>query len=384
MIKHLLKSRYLTVPVLILAFVMISSMAQADYVAYAINKKGEETPMPENGKAIVKKNAKKVVGLRWGEYAGKRIRIGVMEADNKSGAASYHYSGPGGEASYSSGYEQVPVNGIDALLTDALTKTGRFRVLTRTELNEVLDEQDLGDSGRVAKPSAAKIGKVLGAQYLVQVVVNSYEANVGGKKAGLGGFSRKLKAFGGVKGGKNKSYVQLTFKLIDAETSEIMASEVVEGTITELSLDMSGVGWGGAGALGGFLSGYSKTPIGQAVMAVINIGVFELVKQVGNLPMTGTVVKVEDSRVIVNLGADAVQTGDELKAVSQGEEFVDPETGLSLGADEEDIGILKVTDVKEKYCYAVPLGFETSRLSRGDKVLSSNPPAPLTYGPAWK
>ena len=368
---------------LLLAFAMTTGVVQADYLAYAVHKKDGEVPLPENAGEIIKKNAKKLVEVRWGDYAGNKIRIGVLDADNKSGASSFHYSSSYGEVHGSSGYEQVPVNGIDALLTDALTKTGRFRVLTRTDLNEVLDEQDLGDSGRVAKPSAAKIGQVLGAQYLVQVVVNSYEANVGGKKGGLGGISRRLKVLGGVKGGKNKSYVQMTFKLINAETSEIMASQVVEGTISDLSLDLGGVGWGAGGALGGFLSSYSKTPIGQAVMAVINVGVFELVKQVGNLPMTGSVVKVEESRVIVNLGTGAVDPGDELKAVSRGEEFVDPDTGLSLGAEEEDIGTLKVTEVKEKYCYAVPVGFETSRLSRGDKVLSTKPPAPLEYGPAW-
>jgi hypothetical protein len=256
--------------------------------------------------------------------------------------------------------------------------------LTRTELDEVLDEQDLGDSGRVAKPSAAKIGKVLGAQYLVQVVVNSYEPNVGGKKAGLGGFSRKLRAFGGVKAGKNKSYIQLTFKLIDAETTEVIASEVVEATISELSVGGGGVGWGGAGALGGFLSGYSKTPIGQAVMSAVNIGVFELVKQVGNLPLTGSVIKVDDTKVILNLGTGVVQVGDILTAVSRGEEFVDPETGLSLGAEEQEIGSLKVTSVKEKYSYAEPQGFALSSLSSGDKVVSTAAAAALEYGPPWK
>ena len=371
------------ISVLLILLALVGGLVHADYVAYAVNKNDGEVPLPADAKEIVKKNAKKLVEVRWGDYSGNKIRVGVMEADNQSGAASYHYSGPGGEAEFTSGNEQVPVNGIDALLTDVLAKTGRFRVLTRTELNDVLDEQDLGDSGRVAKPSAAKIGQVLGAEYLIQVVVNSYEANVGGRKGGIGGISRKLKVLGGVKGGKNKSYVQLTFKLIDAETTEIIASQVVEGTITDMSLDLGGVGWGAGGALGGFLSGYSKTPIGQAVMATINIGVFEIVKQLGNLPMTGSVVKIEDNRVIVNLGSGAVEAGDELMAVSQGEEFVDPETGLSLGAEEEDIGTLKVTEVKDKYCYAVPVGFDASRLTRGDKVLSARPPAPLEYGPAW-
>ena len=363
----------------------LASEARADYLAYAVSDKGEEKPLPEDLSPILGKKATELLKLKWSEFGGKKIRVGVREAENESGIQSFHYSGPGGSYDSSAYATTVPVQGIDALLASVLTEANRFRVLERSdELDNVLYEQDLGDSGRVAKPSAAKIGKVLGAQYLVQVVVNSYEPNVGGKKAGLGGFSRKLKMLGGAKGGKNKSYVQMTFKLINSETSEIMASEVVEATISELSFGLGAVGWGGAGALGGFLSGYAKTPIGQAVMATINIGVLELIKQVGNLPVTGSVVKVEDSRVIVNLGQDAVEAGDTLTAVSQGEDFVDPDTGLSLGAEEEEVGKLKVTSVKEKYCYAEPVGFELSALSRGDKILTDAEPQPLQFGPAWE
>lgn len=364
-----------------LAALVIAGAAQADYVAYSVDKKGVEKPLPEDVKAIVAKNAKHLVAVRWGEYAGRKIRLGVLEADNQSSASTYHFPMGG---SYSTDYQQVPVNGIDALLTDALTQTKRFRVLTRTELGDVLDEQDLGDSGRVAKPSAAKIGNVLGAQYLIQVVVNSYEANTSGKKGGLGGFGRKLGALGGIAGGKSKSSVQMTFKLIDAETSEVVASEVVDSKIVELSLGVAAGAWGGAGAIGGFFSGYSKTPIGQAVMATVNVGVFELIKQLGNLPISGSVVKVEEARAIVNLGEDTVSVGDQLSAVSKGEEFIDPDTGLSLGAEEEEIGILEVIEVKDKYSYVKPVGFEASRLSRGNKVVSTKPAAPLEYATDWK
>lgn len=360
--------------------IVFAGGAYADYVAYAQTKKGEELPLPENARAIVKKNAKKLVGVRWGEYKGKKIRIGVLEADNDSGVVSYAWAG----GAYSAESQQVPINGIDSLLADALTKTNRFTILTRNaELDSVLDEQDLGDTGRVAKPSAAKIGQVLGAQYLVQIVVNSYQPNIGGKKVGLGGFSRKLKALGGAKVGKNKSYVQMTFKLINAETSEIVASEVVEATISDMSIAFGGAGGGTSGVLAGFLSHYSQTPIGQAAMAAINIGVLELIKQVGNLPLTGSVVKVDAGKAIVNLGAGTVKEGETLIAVSMGEEFIDPETGLSLGADEEELGTLKVVDVKDKYCYVEAIGFDISQLSRGDQVRSSAKPEPLQFGPSW-
>lgn len=359
----------------------VGAWAEDDYVAYAETNKGEELPFPENAREIVEKNAKKLVGVRWGDYSGKKIRIGVIPADNQSNVRSYAWHG----GVYSAEADTVPINGIEALLTDALTKTGRFRILTRTDdLNDVLGEQDLGDSGRVAKPSAAKIGQVLGAQYLIQLVVNDYSPDAGGGKVGLGGFSRRLRGIGGAAVGKKKSSVQMTFKLIDAETSEIIASEVVRSQIKDLAVGFGGGGWGGSGALGGFVSSYSKTPVGQAVMAGVNIGVVELVKQIGNFPTQGSVVKVDGDRVILNLGDGAVEVGDTLTARSQGEALIDPETGLDLGSEEEDIGQVKVTDVKEKFSYAVAVGFDAAKLSAGDKVVGNDEPSPLKFGPAWK
>lgn len=50
----------------------------------------------------------------------------------------------------------------------------------------------------------------------------------------------------------------------------------------------------------------------------------------------------------------------------KGEELIDPQTGLSLGAEEEELGVIEVTSVKEKYSIAQSLkgyGF-----SRGDII----------------
>lgn len=378
------KSVRVVVTMLVAALVTVPTVVLAqEYVAYAVTKKGEEEPIPEDVLAITKKNAKKLVELRWSDYAGPQLRVGVLEADNKSGAGTWHVSDDYGTKA-SGGSTEVPVNGIDAILADSLQKTGRFRVLTRTELGDVLDEQDLGDSGRVAKPSAAQTGQVLGAEYLVQVVINSYEAGVGGKQGGIGGFSRKLRAVGGIKGGKEKSYVSMTFRLINAETSEIEATQVVEATISDLSIGLGGYGWGGAGALGGFLSGYAKTPIGQAVIAAINAGTVELVKQLGNKPLSGSVIKVDGDRVMVNLGEGMVASGDRFAAQSKGEEIIDPDTGVSLGSENEDIGMLEIVEVKEKFSYAKAVGFDPARLSRGDRLVSTQGPEPLKFGPPWK
>lgn len=52
-------------------------------------------------------------------------------------------------------------------LAGALRKSGQFDVVERQQLATILGEQDLGASGRVDEATAAKMGKVLGAQYML-------------------------------------------------------------------------------------------------------------------------------------------------------------------------------------------------------------------------
>jgi curli biogenesis system outer membrane secretion channel CsgG len=75
----------------------------------------------------------------------------------------------------------VLIQGIEAMLTDAMHQTSRFIMVEREVLSTAIKEQDLGASGRVSKPSAAKIGNILGAEYLIKVVITEYNPNFSGK-----------------------------------------------------------------------------------------------------------------------------------------------------------------------------------------------------------
>ncbi len=177
--------------------------------------------------------------------------------------------------------------------------------------------------------------------------------------------------------------VGINFRLINAETSEILFTKQVDVIMTSTEFGFGGAGWGSAGALGGFLSSYSKTPVGQAVMAGVNMGVFELIKQIGNAPPEGSVIKAEGDEVYVNLGHDVVKAGDTLTAISKGEELIDPDTGISLGGEETVLGTLRVSKVLEKYCVAKPAS-GSLKLKRGDKVVSTKAAAPLKFAPRWQ
>ena len=366
--------------VLALACFLVGGVAHADYVAYSVGKK-DKSPLPESLDGV---DTKYLVNLEWGDYAGRKARVGVLEVDNTSSSSSFTVSSAAGDIDYSSSQNGVPVNGIEAIVIDAMSRSNRFRLVERTVLSDVLGEQDLTRTGRVAKPSGAATGNVLGAEYLVQVVITDYESNTSGSKGGLGGLLRnKVPIVGGVKLGKGEGRVGLNFRLIDAETSEIVYTRQIESQIKETNLALGGIGWGSDVALGGFFSKYARTPIGQAVIAGVNEGVFDLIKQVGAQSAQGSVVKADASQIFTNLGSGSVAVGDILEVREMGEELIDPETGISLGGSETVLGTVAIVQVQDKFSIAKPVNLSKTP-ERGTKLVSTKPAATLEFADSFE
>ncbi len=370
--------RFVTLCLILLA----AQPGMADFLAFSVSEDGKK-PLPENIDGI---DAKYLLNIEWGEFAGGKSRLGVLEVDNTSGAGSFTIS-TGYSTIEHGGYgNQVPMNGIEAIVTDTLLRTGRFRLVERQELGSVLGEQDLAASGRVAAPSGAATGKVLGAQYLVQVVVTDYESDVKDSSKGVGGFLTRaagLPSVGGVGIKSSEGRVGLNFRLINAETSEVTHTKQIESIIKESGLTFGGGGVIGDLGLGGFMSDYSRTPVGQAVIAGINKGVFDLVKQIGTQSAAGSVVKAEGGQVWLNLGQDAVDIGDQLNIMRKGEELIDPDTGISLGSSDALIGTVEVVQVQPQFSIAKTVSM-TGDAARGDRALSLKPAASIEYATGWK
>jgi len=57
--------------------------------------------------------------------------------------------------------------GIAGMLTSELAANPAARVVERAEIQKLLDEQNLGATGRVDPQTAAKVGKLVGARYVI-------------------------------------------------------------------------------------------------------------------------------------------------------------------------------------------------------------------------
>ncbi|MGC4000874.1 MAG: CsgG/HfaB family protein [Anaeromyxobacter sp.] len=69
--------------------------------------------------------------------------------------------------SFGEGMEQVGQLHAADILASALFKSGRFELVERAKLDQILAEQQLGQSGKVDVSTAARIGKLVGAQLVV-------------------------------------------------------------------------------------------------------------------------------------------------------------------------------------------------------------------------
>ncbi len=182
---------------------------------------------------------------------------------------------------------------------------------------------------------------------------------------------------------RGQGRVGINFRLIDATTSEVLYTKQVESVMKQSGLFLAGAGWNSDAVMGGFMSSYAKTPIGQAVIAGINKGVYDVVKEIGARPAEGTVIKAEGKRVWLNIGDDGVDIGDRLTVMAKGEELIDPETGISLGSADTKVGDIEVIQVSEKFSIAQSVSLPKPP-SRGDRVVSQAPPPPIEYAASWQ
>jgi curli biogenesis system outer membrane secretion channel CsgG len=170
--------------------------------------------------------------------------IGVAEFRNESGAAWWS-GGVGWE--------------LSGMLSNELTATNQFKVVERAKLESVLEEQNLGASGRVRPGTGARIGQLTGAQYLVMGTVTAYEEDVASTGGGI--------SFKGISLGGNKqsAYLAVDIRVVNTDTGEIDFARTIEGNAKG-----GGVSVGlYRGGFGGSLSQQNKTPAGKAIRAAL-------------------------------------------------------------------------------------------------------------------
>lgn len=86
--------------------------------------------------------------------------------DRRPGIAVFPLTNGGSYGEKSENLEALTV-GLQQMLLTELQQNESLRIVERAQLQQILDEQDLADKGRVKPGTAAEIGKLVGARYMV-------------------------------------------------------------------------------------------------------------------------------------------------------------------------------------------------------------------------
>lgn len=234
--------------------------------------------------------------------------------------------------------------GMADQLADALMQSGKFVVVERQTLEDIIAEQDIAASGRAAVSKIAQTGKLLPAQIIIKGTVTEFEAEAGKGSTGI--------SFSGVSLGSSKAtaHVAVILRIIDSTSGQVLDSIRVEGEARaggmKIGLDISGVDLG--------TEGFKRTPLGKATQIAIDNAVVKIAEKLEKVPFEGRIIKVEDKIIYTNIGArNGVSVGSVFNAYGLGEEIVDPQTGENLGSEKTKLGSIKITSIEDRFSKAV-------------------------------
>lgn len=224
-----------------------------------------------------------------------------------------------------------PGDGVADMLTTTLVKSGKYVVVERQEITQVLDEQKLGQTGLVTPQSAAEMGKLLGVELAIMGAVTEF----GHTRGGTGGRIRGIGV--GVK--KQTATVAVDVRFVNTTTGEILAAESVRKEESSGGLKISTPKFGFDNR-----NDFDNSLVGKATREAIDAIVGLVDAQMAQLPWEGKILMVRENTIFIKPGSDAgVKVGDMFAVYSKGEELIDPDTGLSLGSVESKVGTIEVT-----------------------------------------
>lgn len=243
--------------------------------AYLVNKDGDPMPVRDT---IDTDDDIDWMGLRYTPYEGPRLRLGVLKVENQSARFA---AGSGNTKT------EVPVAGIEEVVTVALFNTGRFDVIERKKLDLVLKEQGRKEAVEPSPKQLFEAGQVLGIQYLVYGTVNEWVPDRATQRGGLARFA----------GQKQEAEVAINFTLTDIANAQIHFTTVERAKIGEWALDLTTK----EGAQG---DTEVRTPINYAVQACVNKAALRIMQWLQGQKWKGAVVNIKGADYYINAGSD--------------------------------------------------------------------------------
>lgn len=225
-----------------------------------------------------------------GLFAAEKTRIAVVSLEAKNGVDA-----------------QLAATITDLINTE-LVSLRRFDVVDRDNMEAVLQEQAMQNSGCTDSACAVQIGNLLNVEKMVV-----------GSVSKLG-----------------EQYL-ITVNFIDVELSQVTLSERITSPDESQLLD----------------------------------AVSQLAIKIGNsVNLNGRIIRMEDGEILVNIGAsDGVERGQRVKVVRYGDPIIDEETGELLGRDVDELGFATIKDFNGERLSVIAPERGAGDMQKGDRVI---------------
>ncbi len=245
-------------------------------------------------------------------------RVAVMDFENRSQHGGWRLG-----------------SGAADVLTTELVKTGKFEMFEREQLGAVLKEQKLGASGLVDPSTAARIGKVIGVNFIITGAVTEY----GQSRSGGGG--------GGVNVGKVGYHSAVDIRMIDSTTGKIVFADTASHSSSSLSIRAFGFGGG---------ESFNEKRATEAMRGAIK----KVAAKIETTPLSASkspkpigkavVADVDGDIITLNKGENAgLKSGQTVTLWRKGKVIKDPSTGKILKIKYKTVGKIKLTEVEQAY-----------------------------------
>jgi len=232
----------------------------------------------------------------WASYvsAASRTRIAVVDLESQ------------GEKAKSEELGKIAAQ----WLSTAFVNQGRFDVIERQALEEVVEEQQLGLTGVIDVNTAAQLGRVLGATYIVTGAVISHRQGI-----------------------------DLNVKIIETESATIKVADRLAAN--------------NVGAM--------SNKIGPFVAQLVS-----------KFPLRGFIIHQKGDAFILDMGKElGAKVGMKFEVYREGEIIKHPASGEILGVEKIPTGKLEVTQVQDKLAFARIIEQKTNEtVAVGQNVVS--------------
>jgi len=255
------------------------------------------------------------------------------------------------------GTDQDVGKGISDMMVQKLVQDGKYSVIERKALDKILAEQNFSNSDRADSSTAAKIGRILGVDAIIIGSITQFgrddkNTTVGG--GGIGGITGRF-GVGGVQKREAKAVCNITARMVDTTTGEILAAVTGSGQSKRGGTSLVGAGGSGYGAGGGAFDmsskNFAETLLGEAVGESVASTASQLDDAAAKLPtvkanVSGLVADVSGNTLIVNVGSKSgLRVGDKLEISRAARTIKDPATGKVLKTVTNKVGDATVTEV---------------------------------------